>query len=194
MDLATITVPEDVAKAKVDEYAAAVRERRDAEDQAILSAYRAAARGLPIISLPKAIERGGFFTDDHPSSGLPRIAIARADSTQCWVAMRREEIFYSDKQWPHDRGALVGAHTVRVPGEYVPPTYRRARTVVPHVPPRCRPKRGRIGMFHVLWEVEEWNLEPPRDPALLRHLRGDLWTVLATWELSDLERAVLSAR
>src|SRR5262252_7185777 len=145
MDLATITVPEEVAKAKVDEYAAAVRERRDAEDQAILSAYRAAARGLPIISLPKAIERGGFFNDDHPSSGLPRIAVARADARECWVSMRREEIFYSDKRWPHDRGALVGAHTVRVPGEYVPPTYRQARTVVPHVPPRCRPKRGRIG-------------------------------------------------
>src|SRR5215831_21256773 len=137
---------------------------------------------------------GGFFNDDHPSSGLPKLAVARADWSQVWVTMNSHEVVFSDKQWHGNRGALVGEHTVRVAGEYVPPTYRRARTVVPHVPPRCRPKRGRIGMFHVLWEVEEWNLVPPVDPALLRHLRGDLWTVLATWELTDLERAVLSAR
>ena len=40
--------------------------------------------------------------------------------------------------------------------------------------------------FHVLWEVESWTPEPPRDPALLRHLRGDLWSVLAVWDLTEL--------
>ena len=34
----------------------------------------------------------------------------------------------------------------------------------------------------------------PRDPALLRHVRGDLWAVLSVWDLTDLERMVLSQR
>jgi hypothetical protein len=34
----------------------------------------------------------------------------------------------------------------------------------------------------------------PVDPALLRHIRGDLWAVLAVWNLTDLERYVLSQR
>jgi hypothetical protein len=46
----------------------------------------------------------------------------------------------------------------------------------------------------VLWEVEEWKRIPPVDPALIRHVRGDLWAVLATWDLTDLERYVLSQR
>jgi hypothetical protein len=194
MDLAPLTVPEDLAKARVDEYAAVVQEQRTAEDEAILQAYRAAARGLPIINLPQVIQVGGFFTDDHPSSGLPRLAIARADWSRVWITMQRNSMQFSDKQWLNDRGALVGVHNVRVDGEWAPPTYRRAQTVVPHVPPRHRPKRGRLSLFHILWEVEEWTLVPPTDPALLRHLRGDLWVVLATWDLTALERAVLSAR
>jgi hypothetical protein len=42
--------------------------------------------------------------------------------------------------------------------------------------------------------VEAWNEIPARDPALLRHIRGDLWAVLAVWDLTELERAVLGQR
>lgn len=33
--------------------------------------------------------------------------------------------------------------------------------------------------------------EAPVDPALLKHIGGDLYAVVATWDLTDLERAVL---
>jgi hypothetical protein len=194
MDLTTITVPEDVAEERVREYEVAVRERRDAEDQAILSAYKAAARGLPIIMLPQVIKAGGFFSDGHPvCPRLPKLAIARADARTCWVDSRSNEIVYRDSNRVQNRGALVAPHSVSVsvPGNR---WWRSAQTIVPHVPPRHRPKRGRIGSFHVLWEVEEWTNVAPIDPALLRHIRGDLWSVLAVWDLTDLERAVLSAR
>ena len=49
-------------------------------------------------------------------------------------------------------------------------------------------------MFHILWEVEQWDPTPPVDPALVRHIRGDLWAVIAMWDLTELERAVLAAR
>lgn len=35
---------------------------------------------------------------------------------------------------------------------------------------------------------------PPGDPALLKHVGGDIYAVVATWDLSPLERLVLSGR
>jgi hypothetical protein len=51
----------------------------------------------------------------------------------------------------------------------------------------------------ILWEVEEWadrriGSRADRDPYLLRHLGGDLWAVLAEWDLTELERAVMAGR
>jgi hypothetical protein len=51
-----------------------------------------------------------------------------------------------------------------------------------------------LAALHVLWEVERWELVPPTDPALIRHIRGDLWAVLATWDLTEIERHVLAQR
>jgi hypothetical protein len=70
----------------------------------------------------------------------------------------------------------------------------RAGTIVPLIPPRLRPRKHRIRGFHILWEVDSWTPLPSKDPALLRHIRGDLWSVVATWDLTELEMAVLSQR
>ena len=47
--------------------------------------------------------------------------------------------------------------------------------------------------YHVLWEAE-WQQVVPRDPFLLRHIGGDLYSVVAAWDLTDLERSVIAAR
>lgn len=191
MNLTTIEMPVEEAKERLREYEEALRDQRTAEDEGIAMAYRAAARGMPVIQLSRCIEAGGFF-----DNGLPKLAIARANATTCWVRVRSGEdaLVYADKQFAENRGSLVGTHTVRVP---VPIEWRKwasGSTVVPLIPPKHRPKRTRISNFHILWEVEEWTRVPPVDPALIRHIRGDLWSVVATWDLTEIERAVLSAR
>jgi hypothetical protein len=198
MNLESITVDAAEARAKLAEYQGLIRDERTAEDEAIAVAYRAAARGLPVISLPRTIGAGGFFQDN----GMPRLAVIRADATECFVRWMYGDLVFSDRDdWRVNRGALVGAHSVRIPvaGDDVPAANRRAywrsaSTIVPIVPPRYRPSQRRLRHCHILWEVEEWTRVPPRDPALLRHIRGDLWTVLAVWDLTDLERLVLSQR
>jgi hypothetical protein len=189
MNLATIEIPEDEAKARLSEYQQALKQERNTEDEAIAQAYRAAARGLPIIQLSKAIQQGGFF-----DNGLPKLAIVRADAKECFVRVRSNELLYADNDRPDNRGAKVGVHTVLVTLDSPNHSWSRGKTVVPLIPPSHRPKRYRLRAFHILWEVEKWAPVPPRDPALLRHIRGDLWAVLAAWELTPLEMAILSVR
>jgi hypothetical protein len=189
MNLAPLQISEADAKAALAEYERQLAAERTTEDEAIAQAYRAAARGHQVIRLTEAVRIGGYVDDGHP-----RIAVCRADATKCWVTSNGRDIVYSSDEWMDNRGALVGRTTVRVPGVNEGGWLRRASTVVPLIPPRHRPRPRRLRHCHVLWEVESWTPEPPRDPALLRHIRGDLWAVLAVWDLTDIERAVLAQR
>ena len=194
MNLATLQIDQHEARQRLTEYTNAIRHERNAEDEAIAAAYRAAARGLPVISLSAAITAGGWF-----DNGLPRIAIARADANRCqvqWFSWPTRLTYSDEHATGRNTTALVGDSTINVPMAAMPAGRQvyRGTTVVPPVPPRHRPKRGRIGRYHILWEVEEWTPTPPYDPALLRHIRGDLWAVLATWDLTEIERHVLAQR
>jgi hypothetical protein len=190
MNLATVVIDPDEAKQRYEEYREAVAVERSSEDEAIAAGYRAAARGLPLIELSATIKAGGTFKDD-----LPKLAVCRADFEVCWVHVERDWFVFSDTRWPDNRGALVGKWTVRV-ARPEPGVAQRwsGSTIVPIIPPRLRPKRYRLHRYHLLWEVESWTPEPPHDPALLKHVRGDLWAVVATWDLTELERAVLRSR
>jgi hypothetical protein len=64
--------------------------------------------------------------------------------------------------------------------------------IVPIVPVYLRPKRG-LANYHVLWEAE-WRRIPPHDPMLLRRIGGDMWLVVAQWDLTEVERAALATR
>lgn len=196
MDLASLDISRDEARAKLAEYEQAVRQDRTTEDEAIAADYRAAARGLPVISLQRAIAAGGFH-----GNGLPRLAVIGAEATECYARWDGSALVYADRD-DHlaNRGALVGAHSVRVPvaADDLPGDYhrqwQRGVSMVPLIPPRHRPKPRRLRHCHILWEVEVWARVAPRDPALLRHIRGDLWAVLAVWDLTELERLVLTQR
>ncbi len=67
------------------------------------------------------------------------------------------------------------------------------------VPADKRPDKGQLHDWHILWEVDQWHdrsqtLTASRDPYLLKHVGGDLWAVLAEWDLTPLEMAILEAR
>lgn len=203
MNLAELTVDQDEAITRLREYESQLADERTAEDQAILLAYRHAARGLPIIRLSEAFRIAGR----HPGvrgdeeRGLPRLAIARATAQDCVVSHDGGDLVFhgvarGESHWnARNRGAALNKSTVRIFDAAVGAEYcRPARTIVPPIPPRHRPTKRRLAGFHVLWEVDTWTPEPPVDPALIRHIRGDLWSVVAVWDLTDIERAVLAQR
>lgn len=198
MELATLEIGKDEARERLAEYEAQLKIERTAQDEAIAMGYRAAARGMPVIRLSGTVQAGGYF-----ENGMPKIAIVRADAREVYCRWsnghggRSSDLIFADHDdWQANRGALVGSRSVRVHVENAPAQrgglWQAASTIVPLVPPRHRPKMRRLRNCHVLWEVESWTRQPPKDPALLRHIRGDLWAVLAVWDLTELERAVLA--
>jgi len=196
MDLNTILISPEEATAKLDEYRKLIASERTAEDDRIMAGYRAARRGLQVIDLPKTIVAGGWH-----DSGMPKIAVVRATATSAWCHWDSGDLVFADTDWwlnQINRGARINEHSLRVsvPGDDRPShSYGQSgRTIVPPIPPRFRPRLNRLHRFHILWEVENWTPVPPRDPALIRYIRGDLWAVHAVWDLTELERAVLSAR
>jgi hypothetical protein len=213
MDMATISVTEDEAKAALEQYRTAMREsaqkevkdltarareRRRAiqlQDQAIVKGYEMIAKHKTVIMLRQTLVQGG--EDEHHR---PRLAIARADERA--VDMRRwsngrvdyagtndwREKDYAEKPWNSNRDFQF--FELLPPVEELGGRSNRIEFtgILPHIPPGLRPDR--LDQYFVLWEAD-WQRKMPIDPALLRHLRGDLYAVIATWDLSELERAVL---
>ncbi|MEM3580897.1 MAG: hypothetical protein QXQ64_06505 [Candidatus Bathyarchaeia archaeon] len=42
--------------------------------------------------------------------------------------------------------------------------------------------------------MEKWEPVPPRDPILVKQLTPNLFGVLATWDLTPLEKAIIRGR
>jgi hypothetical protein len=189
MNLQAIEMPKDKAIEALMAYRSAVRERHNEEFAACVRGYQALARGKKIISLVETVRRGG--TDEN---GCPRLAVARADLRE--ITFRRWQdgrVDFDPERWPHWRRRKQSVH---LPAGTLPAGREidwKYRAIVPFVPPQYLPKRGALELFHILFEAE-WSMTPPVDPALLRHLGGDLWVVVTTWNLTPLEQLVLGGR
>lgn len=202
MDLQTVEMPRAEARAKFREYRDAVRARFTKEDDEIMRGYRAIARGQRVISLRTAISTGGVCEN----TGRPKLAVARANATVCWLEERNENgavTFSTDPRRAHNntrdvrrfpKGTLPATRGTQKP-VYHRSSYSGFKAMVPPVPPALRPARG-LHLYDTLWEVARWEEVPhaPGDPALLRKLGGDLYAVIAVWDLTELEKIVLNGR
>lgn len=208
MHLSTIDMSRDEARERLAEWGEEVKKAKTRpEDEAIAAGYEALSRGKRLIALSTTLAEGG--QDDR---FLPLLAVAPTRAERIYVARSRAgDLTFATHERPKlDRWSssvtVVGVHVPRVlsPITYselsennLEPTYwggLQWKAMVPVVPPRFR-RRGWKSMF-VLFEAE-WarhHPTPPVDPALISHLRGDLWVVHALWDLTPLERAVLMER
>lgn len=142
-----------------------------AEDAAIVQAYRALAKGRPVIDLREAIMHGGVHAD-----GLPRFAVCRSDARTCFCQTFADGGvrfgFKTLRPYWYSRGSAF-VNEQRFPEDTLPRTSfakeARGQTVVPMVPAPLRPPHKLSG-YLTLWEVEKWLPLPPHDPFLLKWL------------------------
>lgn len=164
------------------------------EDYEIMRTYQLIAQGKVIIQAMAAIKKAGLN-----SEGLPYLALARADAKECKLEMDRwgggffgthdiyrknttTKIEFPRSFFPNAQGSLQARETWET------------KAAVPIIPPQYRPKRG-LANYHILWEAE-WEAVAPEDPYLLRRVgtTGDMWIVLAAWDLTPVERAAMQSR
>lgn len=205
MELALITMSKVEARTKLSEYRKALHKRADAEWDAAAKGYEQLAIGRALFCLSDVIRNGGLDDDWRP-----RLAIGRADWREInflWRGGSSVASFCkSSSRW--------SSRTVRGEVRDLPMgqvnerrsedrAYRRDVDVfapVPMVPAEvANSVRFDRTKTHILWEVEQWSEKsmlapPPRDPYLVQHLGGDLWAILAQWDLTELERAVMAGR
>lgn len=186
MELETISMSKEAAQQALVHYRKGVRESLNKEYRQIVKGLNRIARGQNLIELPRVIAAGGV-----DEKYRPRLAIIRADIRECFMRRGGDTIVYgSNRKWSNHRSAgRIVVNNVSLPRD--PRGFVEARSVVPLIPPQFMPK-GDLTRYHILWEAS-WT-DVPSDPALLQHIGGDLWAVLAVWDLTPLEMAVLRGR
>jgi hypothetical protein len=206
-----VIVGSDVSALKAREafiaYRNLVREGRATEDDELLMrAYKTIAQGKRVLDLRETLKLGGLDAQLRP-----RLAIARADTVH--VHFRYS---YNLSRWAYmnnprasGRLPLSAGLAIPVPTSVYPqiqngqrwdnaakanvPGWNDLRAAVPTIPAHLRPATSALSGLHILWEAE-WEPVAPRDPILLKRIGAYLYAVLAQWDLTELERAVLGAR
>ena len=212
MDVPVIEMDQDEAASAREEYATGLKKRYDEEHAAVLRGLESLAAGERVISLRAAFEAADF----DENTGLPELAIARADRRWCRLEMHRySSTIQFDTRAPSN---TIESDTLQVrfdllthAGRYFSddeqPNWNWRNiaewwALVPMIPPlgvRLAGGGSHLREHFVLWEVDEWSSSrpdalAPYDPYLLRPLGGDLYAVVHEWDLTVIERAVMAGR
>jgi hypothetical protein len=189
MNVNTIVIPPEMAKAKLDEYRSVVASKRTEEDAVLQSLYKSVVKGARVIDIAEAFKATGLN-----EYGQPKLAIARADASVVYFADHtwslRDPTFSID---PDFNVRKTRHHVILPPTTFDPSTvtHKRLRSAVPHIPPGVRPA-SKSESYHVLFEVQNWSTYPV-DPFLLRRITGYIYVVEAEWELTPLEASLLAS-
>lgn len=189
MNVKTISMERTEANRAWREYRLAMRDHklkylRDTEKA--LSFLR---RGKKILDITQVFQAPPL-TDDW----LPAIAIAPAwvEKVVFWQCGHHNYGRIAPSRWSVYSFQINNLPATSKPGEEY--QERQCETVVPTIPPQYLPAGNlKKGKYYIFWEVEDWKAVP-KDPILLKRLSKNLFAVLAVWDLTELEQAVLRGR
>lgn len=172
--------------------------------QDLLKVYGHLKHGGKILDIHEVFKKVELDDNDDP-----KLAIVRADAKQCYLYKKNNGGAFFTKEnrsWRETWSPRKGYGDIALPTgtfswlDELTSETRLRQTLVPMIPPRvhlavsCRimPQH-----YHILFETESWCKAtpiPPKDPILGRMLTKNLFGVLATWELTDLEAKIVEGR
>lgn len=169
------------------------------EDELLRDAYRELANGNLVIDVCKAIVTAGL--NDQL---LPNLAICRADSQRCRIQTQAASVLRFNRTTTTYRPLAEHIVDIRVSSEMYEklnitsmrqkanvPLLHHVSAIVPTIPPHLRPEDPEN--YFILWEAV-WDKTAPVDPFLLKKLNDVFYVVVAEWDLTEVERAVLESR
>jgi hypothetical protein len=177
------------------------------EDIIAMESYRAMMKGQRILNLHAVLKNAGL----NEKQRLPKLAVARASWAHVTLRLQnRHVLFHKQGIWPSfsyktnryqpQRQVIPFAFdtfgTDLTNGSWRSqsglPTADGAQAVVPSIPAHLRPE-GDLDDYFILFDAK-WEKFAPPDPILLKHVSGHMYAVVAQWDLTDLEKAVLEGR
>ena len=159
--------------------------------------YQFLSQGKKVIDIFDIMKKGGI------KDKLPRIAIAKADMKE--VIFRKQRLGAggfgfisnpSENSWRREfRGQVVLPSGTFKFKKKIPNERVAFKAKVPIIPARLMPKSS-LKSYYILWEVENWKqiTIAPKDPYLLKRISKNLFVILAGWNLTPLEKALIRGR
>lgn len=201
----TIEMPEEEARALYQDYAEEIKERGDNAEKylkELKSTYYHLSQGRKVLDIYEVFKKSSL-----KQNGDPELAIARADLKKIFFRKQAmgSGLFTAQERWgesAHDVALPTGtfpAWKMEVPGENATeweknhPQIERSvlQTKVPLVPAHIMPN-GKLDNYYILFEVVEWNEVPvAADPYLLKRINSNAFVVLAEWDITPVEQAIL---
>ena len=211
MQVEQFAVPKRQAQTELEALKQAAKQNAQLEKEQLYKdlqkVYGHMKHGAKVIDIFASFKTAGLNAD-----GDPKLAICRADGKICYCKKNDQGIAvfsimpfqrswdlevrtsYADVALPKGTFQWTAADPSRK-AEGWNIKNKTLKTTVPIIPARLLSVvKSKLGNYHILWEVEKWTPEPPKDPILLKQLTPNLYGVLATWDLTPLERAIIRGR
>lgn len=181
------------ALSKFREYAAAARSSRRKQDAVMRDVYEQLSKGRGVLNIPAAIKKGSV----SPKTGLPLLAILRADEREVWfkrigngggrygcrqyLAHGRSAVEANKlRQFELPEGTLPSWNQIPLAAraaerqdkseqyaQYTPRGYWDVHRAPAPVIPPQHRPPDSLSRYWLLWHVEEWKRVAPVDPMLI---------------------------
>ena len=199
-------MPRKQAKIFYQDYLGAVKTRKEAYVKELKQVYYHLSKGNKVLDIYEVFKKSGVN-----EMGEPKLAIARADSRSVEFNKRdlgagrfegRTDTYNVDlptRTFPKWKTKINKEEAGYFENQYTEKGERyilrnKISTKVPIVPAHLLPE-GELDNYFVLWEVSEWSEMPVyNDPFLLKRINANAFVVLAEWDLTPVEQAIIRGR
>lgn len=200
MNTPVITMKPEEAEAHYHQYSELVKTRKEKYIEDLKKTYFHLAKERKVLDIFEVFKNCGV-----DEKGEPKLAISPASAKT--IILEKGELgagtFTAHDRWSRAYKSDVALPTGTFPEFATQKTNwggterirQNIESLVPVVPAHILPE-GSLENYYILFEVKEWS-EPRKasyskgDPYLLKRINNNAFAVLAEWDVTDLEVAVL---
>lgn len=187
-----IKMPKEKAKEEWRKYCEVLKTRKEKFLKVMKDAHYQMKEGRELIDIYKIMKEVGLNEKNEP-----KLAISRADLTS--VRFTKQDTgtgTFGENGWD-STGITLPQNTFNIHWERSNPDQswsikqKEISTKVPLIPIELLPS-GSLKNYYILWQPKEWQLLPEtKDPILLKRVSENLFAILGSWDLTDLEQSVI---
>ncbi len=195
---AKIKMPPEQAKEEWKKYVQLLKKRKEKYLETMKKAHYEMKQGRELIDVYKIMKESGLNEKEEP-----KLAIARADIKKVVFKKRDEGTGTFEMEGGWNRGGYrtdieLPQNTFKIHWARRDPTVNtwqilkeKITTQVPNIPAELVPE-GDFKDYYILWEPLEWQeLPETKDPILLKRISQNLFVILGSWDLTELEQSII---